>query len=128
MYLNKRRDNLLRYALTILGVFSVIVALYLSYGLYFNEWHYTFRLSSFKVYLLILCGLSVFLNMFTGFNMSFLSRGLFKEGLVVCQNTLIMLCGLILILFWMHSLFDSRRLVVFLFCAFYAIFDLGLIL
>ena len=126
MYLNKRRDNLLRYALTILGVFSVIVALYLSYGLYFNEWHYTFRLSSFKVYLLILCGLSVFLNMFTGFNMSFLSRGLFKEGLVVCQNTLIMLCGLILILFWMHSLFDSRRLVVFLFCAFYAIFDLGL--
>ena len=126
MYLNRRRDNLLRYTLTILGVFSVVLALYLSYGLYFNEWQHTFRLSSFKVYLLILCGFNVYLNMFTGFNMSFLSRGYFKESLVVFQNTLIMICGLILILFWMHSLFDSRRLVVFLFCAFYAIFDFSL--
>lgn len=52
-----------------------------------------------------------FITAYTGLNKSFMLRNFFKETFIVFQLTCIVVVVLILMLFWMHKLDDSHRLV-----------------
>ncbi len=126
MEINSTRNNAIKILLTIFGVLGIIVSLYLSYGIYFSQWNDPFTHSSFKVYFLILATLYIFFNCLTGINKSFVSRGFYKE-LVVCINEVLILVSLlILVLFWMHRLWDSHRLVIGFFAVFFLVIDWSL--
>ena len=126
MEINSTRNNAIKILLSIFGVVAIIVALYLSYGIYFSQWNDPFTHSSLKVYFLILATLYIFFNCLTGINKSFVSRGFYKEFVVCINEVLILVSLLILVLFWMHRLFDSHRLVIGFFAVFFLFIDWSL--
>lgn len=123
MEINSTRDTVLKFLISIFGVFGIVVALYLAYGTYFSQWNDPFSHSSFKVYFLILVAVYVFFNCLTGINKSFVNRGYYKEFVVCLNEVLILVSLLILVLFWMHRLFDSHRLVIGFFSVFFLVID-----
>lgn len=112
MYLNSNREKLIKYILSVSGIFSVTLSLYLSVSFYFSDFDKFLTFQTHKAYLLILVGLYIVITAFTGLNKSFFKRKIFNETVVVIYYSFFMVCGLILILFWMHRLVDSHRLIV----------------
>ena len=111
MYLNSNREKILKYILLVTGLFSVTSSLYLSFGIYFSILGPSFITRTFKIYHLILVSGYFGLTLFTGFNKSFFKRKFYGEFVVVLYYCFFMVAGLILLLFWLHGLVDSRRLI-----------------
>ena len=111
MYLNSNREKILKYILLMTGLFSVTFSLYLSFGIYFSALDFSFITRTFKIYHLILVAGYFGLTLFTGFNKSFFKRRFYGEFVVVLYHCFFMVAGLILLLFWLHGLVDSRRLI-----------------
>lgn len=119
MYLNSIREKILKYILLVIGVFSVTVSLYLSFGFYFSLWDSSFISRTFKIYHLILIIGYFGLTLFTGLNKSFFKRKIYNEFVVVIYHCFLLMAGLILLLFWLHGLTDSRRLIFAYFVLFF---------
>ncbi len=111
MYLNSNREKILKYILLMTGLFSVTFSLYLSFGIYFSALDFSFITRTFKIYHLILVAGYFGLTLFTGFNKSFFKRRFYGEFVVVLYHCFFIVAGLILLLFWLHGLVDSRRLI-----------------
>ncbi|SFS85806.1 exopolysaccharide biosynthesis polyprenyl glycosylphosphotransferase [Succinivibrio dextrinosolvens] len=123
MYIKSRRENLLNVILSASGIFSIILSLFTAYLIYFGEAINIFIYSTPFKYLLILCAELVFVNFFTGLNKSFFYRGIYREAIVSFEISLMLVFGLIFVLFWLHGLTDSRRLVVSYFAIGFVILD-----
>ena len=111
MYLNSNREKILKYILLLIGLLSVTFSLYLSFGIYFSVLDSSFITRTFKIYHMILVAGYFGLTLFTGFNKSFFKRRFYGEFVVVLYHCFFMVAGLILLLFWLHGLVDSRRLI-----------------
>lgn len=105
-------DKIIRNVLALSGSFVVFASLYLAYSLYFGFAFTTVKFYSFRFYLFIFIFEYLFSTAFTGVNRSFIFRGIFKESVAVLQLTCFLISLLILILFLLHSLGDSKRLVI----------------
>ena len=105
-------DKIIRNVLALSGSFVAFASLYLAYSLYFGFALTTVKFYSFRLYLFIFIFEYLFSIAFTGVNRSFIFRGIFKESLAVLQLTCFLISLLILILFLLHSLGDSKRLVI----------------
>ena len=105
-------DKIIRNVLALSGSFVAFVSLYLAYSLYFGFALTTVKFYSFRLYLFIFIFEYLFSTAFTGVNRSFIFRGIFKESVAVLQLTCFLISLLILILFLLHSLGDSKRLVI----------------
>ena len=92
-------------------MFSVTYSLYLSFGIYFSALDCSFITRTFKIYHLILVAGYFGLTLFTDFNKSFFKRRFYGEFVVVLYHRFFIVAGLILLLFWLHGLVDSRRLI-----------------
>lgn len=105
-------DKIIRNVLALSGSFVAFVSLYLAYSLYFGFALTTVKFYSFRLYLFIFIFEYLFSTAFTGVNRSFIFRGIFKESVAVLQLTCFLISLLVLILFLLHSLGDSKRLVI----------------
>ena len=121
MYLNSNREKILKYILLVIGIFSVTASLYISFAIYFSVWDTSFITRTFKIYHLILLGGYFGLTLFTGFNKSFFKRRFYGEFVTVLYHCFFMVAGLILLLFWLHGLIDSRRLIFAYFVLFFIV-------
>ena len=111
MYLNSNREKILKYILLIVGLFSVTSSLYLSFSFYFSTWDSSFITRTFKIYHFVLVSGYFGLTLFTGFNKSFFKRRFYGEFVVAIYHCFFLVAGLILLLFWLHGLVDSKRLI-----------------
>jgi len=123
MYIKSKRESLLNYILTASGLFSIVLSMLIAYSVYFGHLFNIFIYSTPIKYLLILSAELVFVNFFTGLNKSFFYRGIYRETVTSAENSLILISGLILVLFWLHGLTDSRRLIVTYFAISFVIVD-----
>ena len=112
MYIKSRRESLLNWMLTVSGVFCIALSLLIAHFIYFNEIFNIFLYSTPIKYLLILCAELFFINFFTGLNRSFIYRGIYREAVISFEISILMISGLIIVLFWLHALTDSRRLIM----------------
>jgi len=123
MYSNSKKDYFIRYLLTFSGIVSIVLSLYLAYGIYFAKWVGVFSILSFKYYFLILSLEYFLITFFSGLLYGFFQRGFIKEFVKSASITLLMLLGLVFVLFWLHQLNDSRRLVIGYFALIFVGFD-----
>lgn len=120
---NIHREKILKYILCVTGVFGILISLYLSYGVYFHEWDNPFHHTSYKNYILILCSTYVFVNYITGINKSFFNRRLYKEITITIELIAFMVTALVVLLFWLHKIFDSHRMVIGYFTMFFLVIE-----
>lgn len=120
------RDKFLRNILAVTGCAVIFASLYFSFSLYSLRWDSSLLGSTFRTYLLILIPLYLFITAYTGLNKSFMLRNFFKETFIVFQLTCIVVVVLILMLFWMHKLGDSYRLVFGYFFVLFLLWNLQL--
>ena len=123
MYIKSRRESLLNWMLTGSGVICIVLSLLIAHFIYFNEIFNIFLYSTPIKYLLILCAELFFINFFTGLNRSFIYRGIYREAVVSFEISLLMISGLIIVLFWLHALTDSRRLIMTYFFISFVVLD-----
>lgn len=105
-------EKIIRNILALSGSIVAFVSLYLAYSFYFGYSLTIVKYYSFRVYYFIFLFEYLFSIAFTGVNRSFIFRGVFKEFIAVVQLTCFLISLLILILFLLHSLGDSKRLVI----------------
>ena len=67
MYLNSNREKLIKYILSVSGIFSVTLSLYLSVSFYFSDFDKFLTFQTHKAYLLILVG-QLFYGLWTYLN------------------------------------------------------------
>lgn len=112
MYVKSRRESLLNHMLTFSGIICVTVSLLIAHFIYFDTFINIFAYSTPVKYFLILCTELLLVNFFSGLNNSFFYRGIYRELIVSMEISLIIVFGLIVVLFWLHALTDSRRLIM----------------
>ena len=112
MYLDSSREKILKYILLATGMISVTSSLYLSFGIYFSILGSSFIAGTFKIDHLILVSGYFGLTLFSGLNKNFFKRKIYSEFIVVLHYCFFLIAGLILLLFWLHGLADSKRLIL----------------
>lgn len=123
MYLNTHRDKILKVLLSASGIISIAFSLYLSVSFYFSDFQHKIFENTYKIYFLILSAEYIAITLLTGLNKSFMKRGLYGEAIVVFNYCSLMVCGLILLLFWLHRLGDSHRLILGLYVVLFCTID-----
>lgn len=105
-------EKIIRNVLAISGCVVAFLSLFLAFTFYYGNAITTLSLYSFRSYLLIFIFEYLFSTAFTGVNRSFVFRSFLKEVFVVFQFTCALIIFLILILFLLHNLTDSKRLII----------------
>ena len=105
-------EKIIRNVLAISGCAVTFLSLFLAFTFYYGNAVTTLSLYAFRSYLFIIVFEYLFSTAFTGINKSFVFRGFFKETFVVFQFTFALIIFLILILFLLHNLTDSKRLII----------------
>ena len=119
----KKREKLLNSIIGMAVSVSSVISLYVSFCIYYKEFVSVFEYPSFKLFSTVLFIETLVLNMLTGINRGILNRGIYRECLKAFQETVCVLSGLILILFWFHMIDETKRLIFLYFSLIFCYFD-----
>ena len=119
----KKREKLLNSIIGMVVSVASVISLYVSFCIYYKEFVSVFEYPSFKLFSTVLFIELLFLNLLTGINRGILNRGIYREGLKAFQETLFVLSGLILILFWFHMIDETKRLIFLYFSIVFCYLD-----
>lgn len=119
----KKREKILNAIIGITVSVVSAISLYASFCIYYKEFISVFEYPSFKLFSTVLFIETLVLNMLTGINRGILNRGIYREGLKVFQETVCVLSGLILILFWFHMIDETKRLIFLYFSIIFCYLD-----
>lgn len=119
----KKREKLLNSIIGMVVSVASVISLYVSFCIYYKEFVSVFEYPSFKLFSTVLFIELLFLNLLTGINRGILNRGIYREGLTAFQETLFVLSGLILILFWFHMIDETKRLIFLYFSIVFCYLD-----
>ena len=119
----KKREKLLNSIIGMAVSVSSVISLYVSFCIYYKEFISVFEYPSFKLFSTVLFIELLFLNLLTGINRGILNRGIYREGLKAFQETLFVISGLILILFWFHMIDETKRLIFLYFSIVFCYLD-----
>lgn len=117
-------EKIIRNVLAVTGCIVTFLSLFLAFTFYYGNAITTLSLYSFRSYLFIFIFEYLFSTAFTGVNRSFVFRSFLKEAFVVFQFTCALIIFLILILFLLHNLTDSKRLVIAYFSVTFFVLEL----
>lgn len=119
----KKRESVLKHIIGLAVSCTSIVSMYVSFCIYHKSFISVIEYPSFKLFSTVLFFELLILNFMTGINSGFLNRGIYKEGFKSFQETLFVLSGLILILFWFHMIDETKRLIFFYFSIIFCYLD-----
>lgn len=119
----KKRESVLKHIIGLAVSCTSIVSMYVSFCIYHKSFISVIEYPSFKLFSTVLFFELLILNFMTGINSGFLNRGIYKEGFKSFQETLFVLSGLILILFWFHMIDETKRLIFIYFSIIFCYLD-----
>ena len=117
-------EKIIRNVLAVTGCIVTFLSLFLAFTFYYGNAITILSLYSFRSYLFIFIFEYLFSTAFTGVNRSFVFRSFLKEAFVVFQFTCALIIFLILILFLLHNLTDSKRLIIAYFSVTFFVLEL----
>ena len=119
----KKREKILNSIIGITVSVVAVISFYISFCIYYKKTVSIFEYPSFKLFSTVIFIELILLNLFTGINRSILKRSIYRESLKAVQETIYILSGLILILFWFHMIDETKRLIFLYFAIIFCLLD-----